>query len=95
MTNITEEELTLLRNCNNSKDWQAACNKIKKAHEPYYPDDWWKKVLQSGLATQLALKWGNPAAFDLNIAVPKPDGSLQVIATLKLEDRYEPEPESN
>ena len=85
--NITEAELTRLENCNNEKDWSDACEAFKEARGGQYPSDWWAKVMQSGLATRLAAKWGNLAAFDLNIAAPRADGSLEILHTLKLEDR--------
>lgn len=74
MSNITEEELERLRSCKNDDDWSAACDAVKKARNGRYPDDWWAKVMQSGLAAQVAKNWGRPDAFEIKVFVPgKPD----------------------
>jgi hypothetical protein len=84
--NITEAEITMLESCNNEREWDDACDAVKKARDGQYPSDWWVRVMKSGLATQLATKWNNPRAFDITVAVPKADGSFQVIHALELEN---------
>jgi hypothetical protein len=49
MPNITEEELTLLKNVKTAREWDDACDAIKGARNGVYPSDWWAKVMQSGL----------------------------------------------
>lgn len=63
---ITQEELDRLRSSKNEEEWNAACDAIKKAHGGY-PHDWWAKVMQSGLAAQVADNWGQPDAFELKV----------------------------
>ena len=67
MSNITEEELQRLRDSKNENDWNDACDAIKKARNGRYPDDWWAKVMTSGLADQVAKNWGQPDAFELKV----------------------------
>lgn len=63
--NITAEELERLRNTKNETEWNDACDAIKKARNGDYPSDWWAKVMTSGLAAGVALKWNRPDAFEI------------------------------
>lgn len=76
MSLITQEELDRLSNTKNESEWNDACDAIKKAHNGGYPSDWWAKVMQSGLAAKVAVKWGQPDAFELKVLPLEDDGPL-------------------
>ena len=67
--NITETQLKALEDCQSAADWRAACNAIKDASESKvcYPDDWWEKVMDSGLADRVTARWG--ASSDLTVTI--------------------------
>lgn len=66
MKNITESELKMLDSCQSATDWSKACSTIKASRNGEYPEDWWKKVKQSGLMDKILARWG--AGSDLTIA---------------------------
>lgn len=66
MDGITEEELEALRSSKNESEWNAACDRVKKAHHGY-PYDWYEKVLASGLTDEVAKNWGKPDAFEIHV----------------------------
>jgi len=65
--NITKEQLKSLEDCQSASDWRAACDAIKDASQSKvaYPDDWFEKVMASGLADRVTARWG--ASSDLTI----------------------------
>jgi len=64
--NITKEQLKSLEDCTKPQQWREACNDIKDADESrMYPDDWWEKVVESGLMDRITARWG--ASSDLTI----------------------------
>lgn len=52
-TNITDDELATLERCRSEPDWNQACERIKAARGQY-PDDWFERVLLSGLMARVA-----------------------------------------
>lgn len=50
--NLTVAEMEDLTNSTSEAEWNAACDRIKKARGGAYPDDWYAKVLLSGLAAR-------------------------------------------
>lgn len=66
MSYLTLEELNNLRNAKNEREWDNVCDAIKAAHNGY-PIDWWGRVMSSGLAAEVAAKWGKPDAFELKV----------------------------
>lgn len=55
MTDITEDELDLLRGCKTEEEWNDACDEIKRIRNGFYPNDWYTKVIASGLASAVKL----------------------------------------
>ena len=55
--NITDEEIKALEASKNEREWNAECDKIKRARDGQYPPDWWPKVSQSGLMHRVAASW--------------------------------------
>lgn len=66
MDNITDEELARLKACTSEQEWNDTCSVIKKARNGNFPDDWWPKVMQSGLAESVAKTWGGTAELKLH-----------------------------
>lgn len=57
-TLLTDDEILRLKNTRNVQEWNAACSDIKKARGGEYPEDWWYKIMSSGLFTQIKQNWG-------------------------------------
>ena len=57
--NLTQEELGVLKSCNSEKDWNAACDEIKRTRDGAYPPDWWAKVKLSGMMARISARWGS------------------------------------
>lgn len=55
---ITDEEIALLRACGSEEEWNATCDKIKKTRGGQYPNDWWPKIVQSGMMRSIVSKFG-------------------------------------
>jgi len=55
--NITDEEIKALENTKSEDEWNAECDKIKRARDGQYPPDWWAGVSQSGLMHRVHLSW--------------------------------------
>lgn len=62
---ITDEEIASLRATKNASQWNAVCDKIKKARNGQYPGDWWPKVMASGLNSEIQANWSNPSEGEL------------------------------
>lgn len=56
--NITDEEIEVLESCKSAKEWDQACDLIKKARNGKYPPDWWPKVKLSGLMERVLNSFG-------------------------------------
>lgn len=58
--NLTEEELNRLRNTNTEWEWNEACDDVKRARGNQYPEDWYQKVLASGVAGAAMVRFTKP-----------------------------------
>jgi len=56
--NISVDEMAKLRNSKSEKEWDAVCDEVKAARNGQYPNDWYQKVLASGLSRRAAARWG-------------------------------------
>lgn len=54
---ITNEELKMLEACNTGEQWDAACDRIKGARGGTYPEDWFVKVLLSGMMARITARF--------------------------------------
>lgn len=54
---ITDEELNMLEACNTEEQWNAACDRIKGARGGTYPEDWFFKVLVSGMVGRITARF--------------------------------------
>ena len=53
---MTEQEVVeLMKSSNSADEWNANCDKVKKACAGY-PSFWWPAIMQSGVATETAKK---------------------------------------
>lgn len=56
--NITDEEIAMLEAATSEREWNKACDVIKKARNNSYPPDWWVKVKMSGMMDRILAKFG-------------------------------------
>jgi len=66
MTNITNEELSMLEACQSPQDWREACDKIKGGRGQCYPDDWWNKVKLTGMMDRILGRWGEDSEIKVS-----------------------------
>lgn len=55
--NITEQEIQKLKNAKSAGEWNSVCREIKSKREGAYPEDWYQKVVQSGLMSEVSSSW--------------------------------------
>lgn len=55
--NLTDDEMKALKNTKSSVEWNAQCDKIKRARNGEYPPDWWAKIQLSGFMHSVAANW--------------------------------------
>ena len=53
---MTEEELVELSQTKSEKSWGALCDKVKAKYGGY-PNDWYAKVIRSGLLLRVSKNW--------------------------------------
>ena len=65
--NITKSQLETLESCTTAQQWREACDAIKAASESKvcYPDDWFEKVMTSGLADRVVSRWGGSSSISV------------------------------
>jgi len=56
--NITPDEFARLNACSSADDWEAATSAIKAARGGAYPDDWYSRMLATGLADKIVGRFG-------------------------------------
>ncbi len=66
MANLTQDEINQLEVVQTEDEWNAACKTIKKTHGDRYPDDWFAKVLQSGLSNRVLARFGEKPGMYLS-----------------------------
>lgn len=77
LANITQDDLVILELVQTSEDWDAACNTIKETHGGRYPDDWFAKVLQSGLSHRVFARFGQRPV--MSVTSVGDDGKLETV----------------
>ena len=58
MAEMTAANIALMEGAKSEKDWNDAIDVIKKEHGGQYPDDWYPKIIMSGLGDRVAARWG-------------------------------------
>lgn len=54
---LTDAEMTRLKNTKTEQEWSDACDAVKAARGGAYPEDWFVKVLASGLMSRVQANW--------------------------------------
>jgi hypothetical protein len=49
---LTESELATLKAAKTQAEWNAACDAVKRVRSRAYPNDWYEKVIASGLVAK-------------------------------------------
>lgn len=65
LDHLSEEEIQSLKATTSEAEWNAACKLIKKARGDKYPNDWFAKIIQSGLMDKIAAKWGGSSEIKI------------------------------
>lgn len=63
----------LMRSSKDSREWNANCDAVKAANSGDYPDFWYVTIMMSGLAQEVADRWGDPTAMNIKITTFKLD----------------------
>ena len=51
-------EIERLRTTNNEREWNAACDDVKRARGGAYPHDWFAKVIAGSIGAEAQARWG-------------------------------------
>lgn len=54
---LTTDELNQLKSAKSEAEWNAICDSVKRARQGQYPDDWYAKVVMSGLMREISSGW--------------------------------------
>jgi hypothetical protein len=54
---LTEEEFAELESCETEAAWFDICQRVKAARGGQYPNDWFPRVVCSGLARERIARW--------------------------------------
>ena len=65
---MNDEQIRMLEACETAQQWRDACNEIKAStpSKVCYPDDWFDKVVQSGLMDRITARWGGSSNLSLS-----------------------------
>ena len=53
LEHLTDEEFSELTSVQSEAEWNAACDRVKKARDGAYPRDWWPRMMLSGVMHQV------------------------------------------
>ena len=53
---LTDVDIASLEACTSSREWDVVCDDIKDAYSGY-PEDWYLKVVMSGLMSRVSSHW--------------------------------------
>ena len=57
MNNLTDTEIQKLKNTTSEAEWNAVCDEIKAARNGEYPQDWYRRIVMSGLMTMITSRY--------------------------------------
>jgi len=70
---MNEQEVVKLMEGSRSKaDWNANCDRVKDAFGGKYPSFWYSAIIQSGVATKTATKYGGKAEIKVISITSRP-----------------------
>lgn len=55
--NLTDDEIKQLEAARSEKEWNDACDAVKRTRGGQYPGDWWSRVMVSGLAARVTSRF--------------------------------------
>lgn len=58
MSKMTDEEFAEICAAQTEVQYHEAVQRIKRARDGEYPDDWWARVVQSGTLRKITARWG-------------------------------------
>ena len=65
---MNEQQLKMLEDCKTAADWRKACDAIKDSTGiGMYPDDWFEKVVQSGMMDRITARWGEDSSLKVTV----------------------------
>ena len=53
-----QEVVALMESSTSENEWNANCDKVKRAHGGQYPEFWFTAIVQSGVLQRTSAKWG-------------------------------------
>ncbi len=56
MDRMTDEQIQWFKDANSEKEWNEACDRLKKAHGGY-PSDWWTTIMGSGISRDAQMRF--------------------------------------
>lgn len=56
---LTEEEFAEIQSCESEAVWFDICRRVKEARGGQYPNDWFPRVVNSGLASERIALWSS------------------------------------
>ncbi len=57
---LGDEEFAALEACQSAEQWNQSCAKIKAARDGQFPDDWFARVVTSGMMHRVFQRWKTP-----------------------------------
>jgi hypothetical protein len=58
MAQMTDSQVALMKSSNSEQEWNRNCDQIKREHGRQYPDDWYARIVLSGVSRETSAKWG-------------------------------------
>lgn len=59
--------VSLMESSKSSREWDANCDTVKRAHAGRYPDYWYEAILASGLARRVTTSFGSDPDFHIEV----------------------------
>ena len=57
VADLTPEELQMFENATSETEWNKSCDQVKRSRNGAYPNDWYKSIIFSGLASRKSISW--------------------------------------
>ena len=64
---MNDEQIRMIEACETAQQWRDACDEIKAStpSKVCYPDDWFTKVVESGLMDRITARWGGSSNLSI------------------------------
>lgn len=67
--NLTDQEMELLESVTTEQGWNDACDAVKRARGGIYPQDWYHRVIATGMIARVAARFGRDDKIHLFVAM--------------------------